>query len=83
MTRTAFTLLSTSGTSRTPLTWAAITSLRAAVVAHYVSLLAGAVLVCVAGRNQWFFYDEWSFMTRDERILAGHNGHWSTIAILV
>ncbi|WP_194398869.1 hypothetical protein [Microbacterium ureisolvens] len=38
-----------------------------------------AVVLVVAGRGQWFFYDEWDFLRADAEwsLLAPHNGHLS------
>lgn len=61
----------------TPLVW------------HAVSLVAGAVFLMYVNRGQWFFGDEWDFLT-DRTVTIGHDGvfdphneHWSTAPILL
>lgn len=60
-----------------------------AAVAHYASLIVALPVLLFIDRNQWFFGDEWDFLTN-----RGFNGqalnpfvphaeHWSTIPILV
>lgn len=62
----------------------ALRSDRAASIAHYASLVIGFAIVAYVGRTQWFFYDEWGFMWNpQERLWAGHAGHWSTVPILI
>jgi hypothetical protein len=62
----------------------AVTTARSATVAHYLSLAAAAIVLTFLSRNQWFFYDEWAFITDPTAELwAGHGGHWSTLPILV
>ena len=61
-----------------------VASARGATAAHYLSLLAGLVVLVYLCRNQWFFYDEWAFVWNPgAELWAGHGGHWSTIPILV
>jgi hypothetical protein len=56
---------------------------------HLVSLGAAAAVLLVANRNQWFFADEWAFITdrgpgfADLDLFRPHNDHWSTIPVLV
>lgn len=58
-------------------------------VAHLLSLGLATVVLLVANRNQWFFGDEWAFITRrgpgfgDLDLFRPHNEHWSTIPLLV
>lgn len=55
---------------------------------HLATLLAGLVLLLYANRLQWFYGDEWDFITnrsldRPDSLLRPHNEHWSTLPILV
>lgn len=56
---------------------------------HLVTLLAAAAILAVANRGQWFFGDEWDFLTdrglRDSTygLWEPHNEHWSTWPILI
>jgi hypothetical protein len=57
---------------------------------HVVTLVVGGGAVLVANRNQWFFGDEWAFITRRgphvwsaESLFFPHNDHWSTLPILI
>jgi hypothetical protein len=55
--------------------------------AHYVSLVVAFLLLVVVTRKQWFWYDEWDFLTRGFAgrpldLLVPHNEHWSTIPLL-
>lgn len=59
-------------------------------VLHYASLLVALPLLLYIARRQWFFLDEWDFLTNrggfpgyQLGLLAPHNEHWSTIPILV
>ena len=56
---------------------------------HLVTLAAGALFLMYVNRGQWFFGDEWEFLT-DRTVTIGHDGlfephneHWSTIPILL
>lgn len=58
----------------------------------FVALLGGLLVVAPAllwlARDQWFFLDEWDFLVdRDagdvESLFMSHNGHWSTVPILI
>lgn len=56
---------------------------------HLGSLCLAAVVLIRVNRSQWFYADEWSFLTysRDalpwwNTFLAPHNEHWSTIPLL-
>lgn len=52
---------------------------------HVLSLAVALGAIIVAGRNQWFFYDEWAFLEphADAALFAPHAGHWSTSPILL
>jgi hypothetical protein len=51
---------------------------------HALSLVAGAVLILVLHRDQWFFFDEFSFLLPDgPGLLDAHVGHWSTAPTLI
>lgn len=58
---------------------------------HLVTLAVAAVLLVVVNRGQWFFKDDWDPLTRrvhlrlpgDLSVWAPHNGHWSTLPVLV
>lgn len=56
---------------------------------HMLTLVAGAGVLLVANRNQWFFGDEWAFMVRrgpglgDMHLFRPHNEHWVTVPLLV
>jgi hypothetical protein len=61
-----------------------IRSLPLAMLAHYATLAAAVPVLFFIARGQWFFYDEWAFLVPDNGGLwASHNGHWSTIPILI
>lgn len=49
------------------------------MVAHAATLAVIAAVTVVAGRGQWFFYDEWDFLAEraEWSLLAAHNGHLS------
>ena len=59
------------------------------VAVHYMSLVVAFALLLYITRTQWFYFDEWAFLT--DRGFAGqpldlfrpHNEHWSTIPILI
>ncbi|MFG6445043.1 hypothetical protein ACFXQA_07180 [Microbacterium sp. P07] len=51
---------------------------------HYVSLVVAFIVIAFLARNQWFFFDEWSFLSdANGELWSGHAGHWSTVAVLV
>jgi hypothetical protein len=62
---------------------------RAAFVAHLLSLLAAFAVLLYYGSHQWFFTDEWEFITRNLPgparlgLFVPHNEHWSTLPILI
>jgi hypothetical protein len=62
---------------------------RAALIAHLLSLAGGLAVLLHYGSRQWFFTDEWEFITRNlpgpDRLglFVPHNEHWSTIPILL
>lgn len=49
------------------------------MLAHLGSLAAILAVLVVAGRGQWFFFDEWDFLAEraEWSLLAPHNGHLS------
>lgn len=66
-----------------------VTSARAARMAHHVTLAAAAALLIYVNRRQWFFFDEWDFITGtvaggvNAGVFQPHNEHWSTAPILI
>lgn len=54
---------------------------RAWLVVHLASLAAAGLLIARAARGQWFYYDEWDFLTVDTEwaLLMPHNGHLSLV----
>lgn len=56
---------------------------------HYLSLLGGAVFLLYVNRDQWFFFDEWTFLaersvtTGSQGLFEPHNEHWSTTPLLL
>ena len=62
---------------------------RSALIAHVLSLAGGFRFCSISGSHQWFFTDEWEFITRNLPgqdqlgLFAPHNEHWSTIPVLV
>lgn len=56
----------------------------AATLAHYATLLVGAVVLVVIGRNQGFFNDDWAFLVPGaaDLVNAPHVGHWSATPAL-
>lgn len=56
---------------------------------HVSSLVVGALFLFYVNRDQWFFGDEWDFLTDrvvtlgDRGVLEPHNEHWSTTPILI
>ena len=62
---------------------------RAALIAHLLSLAGTFAVLLYYGSHQWFFTDEWEFITRNlpgpDRLglFVPHNEHWSTIPILI
>lgn len=62
------------------------TTLAGAVFA--VLAIAAIPVALVAGSDQWFFLDEWSMLADRELgsiddLLRSHNGHWSTMLVVV
>jgi hypothetical protein len=60
----------------------------AALAVHLASLAAGLAVLLHVSRSQWFFGDEWDFLSLRRRgttvgIWAPHNEHWVTIPLLV
>lgn len=57
---------------------------------HLLTLLVAGALLLVVNRGQWFFKDDWEFLTRrtglgvpgELSVWAPHNGHWSTLPVL-
>ena len=63
---------------------------RVAVVAHVASLVAGFIVLLSCNRDQWFFGDEWEFLSgyrgvfgADRSLWEPHTEHWSTVPILI
>lgn len=61
---------------------------RAAAIVFAVLVAVAGPFWAVEGRAQWFFQDEWTFLsTRDAGSLNGllrpHNEHWTTIPVIV
>ncbi len=57
-------------------------------LAHFGSLVVAFPLLLFVTRQQWFWFDEWDFLTRGFAgrpigLLVPHNEHWSTIPILI
>jgi hypothetical protein len=51
-------------------------------------LVVASALYLFAGRDKWFFFDEWDYLagrhlTSIDDLLRPHNEHWSTIPIVV
>lgn len=59
--------------------------LRRATTWHVASLAVALVAILLAGRHQWFFFDEWAFLEpqSDGELFKPHAGHWSTSPILI
>jgi hypothetical protein len=56
--------------------------------AHYLSLLVGLAVILYLDRSNWFLGDEFEFFGRMQpgsslSLLVPHNGHWSTVPILL
>lgn len=47
--------------------------------AHAASLILGAVLLLVIGRDQWFFGDDWAILHPHPDLVANHQGHWNLV----
>lgn len=50
---------------------------------HLLSLVAGAAILLVIGRDQWFAYDDWAILHPGmpaSDYLVAHQGHWNTAA---
>lgn len=63
---------------------------RGASLFHYASLLVALPLLLFIARRQWFFLDEWDFLTNrggfpgsQLGLFVPHNEHWSSIPILI
>jgi hypothetical protein len=59
-----------------------------AQVAHYASLLVAFMAILYMTRREWFWFDEWEFLTRGFNghpllLFVPHAEHWSTIPILI
>lgn len=53
-------------------------------VLHGVSLGIAGAFILVLQRRQWFFFDEWAFLSPDRvGLMEPHVGHWSTSPMLV
>jgi hypothetical protein len=51
---------------------------------HALSLGAGALLILVLHRDQWFSFDEFAFLLPDgPELFDAHVGHWSTAPMLI
>jgi hypothetical protein len=52
---------------------------------HVVTLVVSAILLVVAARHQWFYFDEWAFLvpSNNSLLFAPHVGHWSTSPVLI
>jgi hypothetical protein len=58
--------------------------LRSPTAWHYASLAVGLAVILVLQSDQWFFFDEWSFLQLDDiGPMAPHVGHWSVSPTLV
>ena len=60
---------------------------RAALAAFVVAEVVALVIVVVVARDQWFFLDEWWFLTdrsltSADDLLGAYNGHWSTQTVV-
>lgn len=60
----------------------------AAAPAHYLSLIVGVAVILYLDRSNWFLGDEFEFFGRMQpgtslNLLVPHNGHWSTVPILL
>lgn len=62
---------------------------RAATLLHGGSLVAGLAVLLWANRGQWFYFDEWDFLSlrglrgADLGLLQPHGEHWVTVPVLV
>ncbi len=60
---------------------------RAALCAFVAIELGALVYYSVLARGQWFFADEWDFLAHrslsPNSLLAPHQGHWTTVPIVV
>jgi hypothetical protein len=52
---------------------------------HVATLVVSAIVLAVAARHQWFFFDEWAFLapSNNSLLFAPHVGHWSTSPVLI
>jgi hypothetical protein len=67
---------------------AADTAARAPLIAHLLTLAAAAVLIALLNLHSWFWGDEWDLIRRSlhpsaRLLFEPHNGHWSTIPLLL
>ena len=64
------------------------TSARVALLVFAAVEVAALITILVLGRHQWFTSDEWDFLADRNAgsivdLFRPHNGHWSTLPILV
>jgi hypothetical protein len=54
-------------------------------VVHFVGLVIAVPVLAYLARDQWFFFDEWQFLVPSygRTLLDPHNGHWSTVPMLL
>jgi len=50
---------------------------------HLTSLVVGAIVLLVIGRDQWFSYDDWALLHPTANWWASHQGHWTTAPTLL
>lgn len=67
---------------------AADTATRAPLIAHLLTLAAASVLIVLLNLHSWFWGDEWDLISRSlhpsaRLLFEPHNGHWSTIPLLL
>jgi hypothetical protein len=60
---------------------------RWAAAAFFVAAVAAVPVILYSNREQWFFFDEWDFLSARrldsaEALLDEHNAHWSTVPII-
>jgi hypothetical protein len=59
------------------------------IIAHLVTLVLAAVVLAYVNRQQWFFGDDWEFLSNRGfrgaliNVWVPHTVHWSTIPILI
>jgi hypothetical protein len=49
--------------------------------AHYATLIVAIPILAVLARNQWFFFDDWTFIEQISGPLDPHNGHLSLLPL--